>query len=120
MSADFGAAPTTAQAWQSYRYLADNAIDIVFEADLDTAIAARRLRKDIAEVFGLIERPVLSHKAWRGNRHHVVFHDAQMLHIGVAPGAKTHRQVGVFGHHVQQRNAHLQREVYSVQVPPFF
>ena len=38
MSADFDAPPTTAQAWQSYRHLADNAIDVVFEANLDTVI----------------------------------------------------------------------------------
>ena len=34
-----------------------------------------------------------------------------MLHVGVATGAKTHHQVGVFGHHVQQRDGHLQGQV---------
>ena len=34
-----------------------------------------------------------------------------MLHIGVTARAKADGQVGVFGHHVEQRNAHLQGDV---------
>ena len=34
-----------------------------------------------------------------------------MLDIGVTAGAKAHHQVGVFGHHIEQRNGHLQRQL---------
>ena len=34
-----------------------------------------------------------------------------MFHVRVPPCAKAHGQVGVFGHHIEQGNAHLQGDV---------
>lgn len=34
-----------------------------------------------------------------------------MLHVGVAPGAKSDHQVGILRHHIEQRDGDLQRQV---------
>ncbi len=58
-----------------------------------------------------VERAVLAQEGGRGQRRHLVGQQAQVLDVGIAPGAEADGQVGVLGHHVQQRNGHLQRQV---------
>ena len=42
---------------------------------------------------------------------HFVFHQTNMFHICIAPSAKTNRQIGVFSHHIEQGDGHLQRQI---------
>ena len=47
----------------------------------------------------------------RGQRGNDVLHDADRFQIRIAAGAVADGQVGIFGHHVEQRNVHVQRQV---------
>ncbi|MNV74356.1 hypothetical protein D3C71_1675680 [compost metagenome] len=54
---------------------------------------------------------MLAHESGGGQRRDHVARQLHILHIGVVPGAVAHHQVGVFGHHIKQRDGHLQRQV---------
>ena len=63
------------------------------------------------EIGGLLERPVGAHKRRRGQGGEHIARQLHMFHVGVMAGAEAHDQVGIFRHHVEQWNAHMQRQV---------
>ena len=54
---------------------------------------------------------MLAKEGGRGQRGVHIARNFAVLHVGIVAGAVAHHQVGVFGHHIQQRNGDLQGEV---------
>ena len=65
----------------------------------------------VVQILRLQKRAMLTHKGRRGHGRDHIFGQAHVLHVGIAPGAKAHGQVGVLGHHIEQRDRDLQGQV---------